>query len=70
MGRMELMISVPISLLAPMTALYYVSNVAEKLVVSRNSLEYGFSPAVFKLMTTKHTDKLREIMSEFGSTDP
>jgi hypothetical protein len=58
---MELMITVPVSLLAPMTALFYVSNVAEKLEISENFLEYGFSPAVFKLLTTTHLDKLRDI---------
>jgi len=63
---MESMIAIPISLLAPMTGLFYVSNLAEKLEINSHFLEYGFSPAVFKLITTSNTEKLPDIQSEFG----
>jgi len=57
---------IPVSLLLPMTALYYSAFGAEKMKLSDHFIEYGFSPATFKMLTARSLSQLKEIKTEFS----
>ncbi len=67
-GDIGVYLHFPVSLLFPVTTLYYIANVASDVRITPKFIEYSLSPTVFsKLPSPRKPETLKLVDSSFSS---